>query len=79
MNQSKLTIKNGRVLLPRGISEKWNNAEVAVLPSQSNDTLIIKRVQKPLRRLSEIAERSPLSRMNKQAINREIQDYRARR
>ena len=79
MNKNKYIIKKGKVELPREISKTWDNAEITMLPSEDNDTLIIKRMQKPLRHLSEIAERNPLPRLSTQALNQEIKSYRAHR
>ncbi len=77
-SMNNLIVKNRKVALPPALGEQWENAQVAILPSRDNDTLIIKRMQKPLRRLSDIAARNTLPRMSKQAINKEIRAYRNR-
>lgn len=70
-------IKKNAVSLPRRLRKAWNEADVAVVAPSQGDTLILKRIRKPVQRLSEIAERNTLRPMNRQAVNREIAAYRS--
>jgi len=74
MTQKTLIIKNGMIKLPKGIQRAWKQVEVVIFPSK--DTLVVKKVQKPIRKLSEIAERISLSRMSSQEVEKEITSYR---
>ena len=78
MKIKKLTIKNSVVTLPREFEKRWNNAEVAVVSSPTEDTLILKRLQKPVQSLSTIAARNTRPPMSRGTINREIRAYRAK-
>ena len=46
MTTQTAKVKNGTIVLPRELRKAWKMAEVFVFPS--DDTLIIKKVQKPL-------------------------------
>lgn len=46
MTTQTTKIKNGTIVLPEELRKSWKMAEVFVFPS--DDTLIIKKVQKPL-------------------------------
>jgi hypothetical protein len=81
MNKPSITtitkVKKNAVSLPRRLRKAWNEANIAVVAPPQGDTLILKRVQKPVERLSEIARRNTLRPMKRQAVNREIAAYRS--
>lgn len=72
-----IKIKKNVVSLPRRLRKAWNEADVVVVAPSQGDTLILKRMHKPVQRLSEIAERNALRSMSRQAVNREIAAYRS--
>jgi len=70
-------VKNGMIVLPKGLRKTWKRTEVFIFPNK--DTLIIKKIQKPLSRLSELASRISLPKMTKKEIEKEIQAYRKKK
>lgn len=46
MTTKTLKVKNGTIVLPKELKKAWKMAEVFIFPSE--DTLIIKKIQKPL-------------------------------
>ncbi len=69
-----LKVKNGIIRLPKNVERQWNQADAVLFPSR--DTLVVKRVQKPLGKLSDIPNRISLPRMKAREIEREITAYR---
>ena len=79
MTQGTITVKNNAIRLPGKFRKEWNGLTVAVLVPTRGDTLILKRIAKPLMRLSEIASRNKRARVSRARINREIAAYRAKK
>ncbi len=67
-------IKNGIITLPEKIRKFWKETEIFIFPSK--DTLIVKKIQKPLSKLSDLAQRISSPKMNQKEIAKEIQNYR---
>jgi len=67
-------IENGTIALPQVIRQAWEKANVLIFPSQ--DTLLIKKVAKPINNLSEIANRITSKQMPLSTIAKEIKQYR---
>ena len=63
-------INNGAMTLPKEIRAAWQGARVLVMPT--DDTLIIKRMEKPLKKLSDLANRVSTPPMTQQEIDKEI-------
>ena len=78
MNSSILTIKNNAILLPTRFGKRWNNVEVAVIATEA-DTLVLKRIRKPVGRLADIATHINFPHMSRSAVNREILVYRSKK
>lgn len=75
MTTSTITkIQNGTIVLPKSLRKTWQKGDVFIFPSQ--DTLIVKKVQKSLSRLSDLASRVSSPKMTQKEIQKEIQDYR---
>ena len=72
------TIKNNAILLPTRFGKRWNNVEVAVIATEA-DTLVLKRIRKPVGRLADIATHIKFPRMSRSAVNREILAYRSKK
>ena len=68
------TIKDGKLILQEKHRKPWKKAKVFIFPS--NDTLIVKKVQKPLSNLSDLSSRISSPRMSKREIEKEIQSFR---
>lgn len=64
-------VKNGTIILPKKLRKAWQKAEVFIFPNP--DTLIIKKIQKPLSRLSELPSRISSPKMSQKEIEKEIQ------
>lgn len=69
-----LKVKNGTIKLPKNVQKQWKRADVVLFPS--HDTLVLKRLQKPLGKLSDIVGRISLPQMKTREIEREITAYR---
>lgn len=67
-------IKNGFISLPKEFRKSWENAEVYFRISE--DTAILKKIQKPLIKLSDLASKISFPKMNQKEIEKEIQNYR---
>jgi len=67
-------VKNGIITLPKKLWKAWKKGEIFIFPNK--DTLIIKKVQKPLSRLSNLASRISSPKMSQKEIEKEIQTYR---
>lgn len=69
-------VRNGKISfnLPRKLQKTWKEAEVFIF--QNEDTVILKRIQKPLAKLSDLVSKISSSRMSQKEINEEIQAYR---
>ncbi len=75
MTTSTITkIKNGAIVLPKTLQKKWQKGKVFIFPS--NDTRIVKKTQKPLSKLSDLALKISLPKMTQKEIQKEIQSYR---
>jgi len=70
-------VKNGMIILPKEFKKAWKKTEVFIFPSK--DTLIIKKIQKPLSRLSDLALRISSPKMGFKEIEKEIQSYRKKK
>ncbi|MBI4223696.1 MAG: hypothetical protein HY609_02080 [Deltaproteobacteria bacterium] len=66
-------IKNGALVLPRS----WKRADVFVLPLE--DTLIVKKLSRPARKISEIASLVKLPKLTAREIQKEIETYRRKK
>lgn len=77
MTTTTLKIINGTIRLPKELQRSWKQAQVLLFPSK--DTLIVKKVQKSIQKLSEVAERITLSSMSEREIEKEIAEYRRKR
>ena len=77
MTTMTLKVKNGTIKLPKIFQNAWKQAEVLLFPS--DDTLIVKKVQKPAGKLSQIARRASSPPMSAYELNREIAEYRKRK
>ena len=67
-------IENGTIALPRIIRQNWDKADILIFPSQ--DTLLIKKIEKSINNLSEIAQRISSKPAVKKIIAKEIKLYR---
>jgi hypothetical protein len=74
MTTTTLKVKNGTIKLPKALQNAWKQAEVILFPS--DDTIIVKKVQKPTGKLSGIARRVSSPPMNAQELNKEVAAYR---
>ena len=74
MTTQTTKVKNGALILPRDILKSWKKADVFVLPLP--DTLIVKKLAKPSRKLSEIASVVKLPKLTSREIQKEIQAHR---
>ena len=73
MTTQTATIKDGKITLPEKLRKPWKKAKVFIFPS--NDTLIVKKVQKPLSNLSDLASRISSPKISEREIKKEIQSY----
>ena len=73
MTTQTAKVKNGeiRIALPKKLRKTWKGADVFVFPAE--DSLLLKRIQKPLAKLSDLASRISSSKMSQKEINKEIQ------
>ncbi len=67
-------VKNGSITLPKKLWKTWKGAEVFVFPNE--DSLVVKKVEKPLSRLSDLASRISSPKMSQKEISKEVQSYR---
>lgn len=76
MTTQTTKIRNGKIsfTLPQKLQRAWRGAEVFVFPTE--DSLILKRISKPLSRLSDLASRISSHKISQKEINKEIQSYR---
>lgn len=74
MTTQTLKIKNGAIALPSVLLKKWQESDVLVFPSE--DTLLIKRIQNPLKKLSDLAGRISVKPFANKSIAQEIKNYR---
>ncbi len=74
MTTQTLKVENGRITLPKNLQKNWQKAEVFVFPNK--DTIVIKKIQKPLFRLSGLTSRISSPKMTQKEIEKEIQVYR---
>jgi len=77
MTTQTAKVKNGMIVLPKELRKSWKGVEVFVFPNK--DTLIIKKIQKPLPKLSDLASRIFSPKMSQREIEREIQAYRKKK
>jgi len=74
MMQTTLKVKNGVIRLPKELQKAWKQAEVMLFPS--DDTIVVKKLQKLPSKLSEIATRLTLPRSKSGDIEKEIKMHR---
>lgn len=74
MTATTLKVKNGTITLPKALQKAWKQAEVMLFPS--DDTLIVKKVQKPAGKLSGVARRVSSPPLSADELNKEIAAYR---
>jgi len=74
MTTKTAKVINGSLTLPREIGQLWERADVLLVPS--DDTLLVKRIGKPLKKLSDVAERIATPAMATNAIQEEVDQYR---
>jgi hypothetical protein len=77
MTTQTAQVKNGTIVLPSRIRQSWKTGRVLVFSSQ--DTLIVKKVRRPLSRLSELPSRISSKKMSQKQIEGEIQAFRKNR
>lgn len=77
MTTQTTKVKNGTITLPKEFRKAWKEADVFIFPNK--DTLIIKKLQKPFPRLSEIASKVSSKKMSQKEIKKEIRAYRKKR
>ena len=75
MTSQTAKVINGSITLPRALRERWENADVLIVPA--DDTMVMKRIGKPLKRLSDAAERVSSAPLSQEEIADEIAAYRA--
>ena len=74
MTSQTTKIKNGIIVLPPNLRRAWKEGEVFIFPNK--DTLIIKKLQRSVSRLSKIASKISSKRMSQKEIEKEIQAFR---
>ena len=76
MTTQTIKVKNGeiKIALPKELRKSWKGADVFVFPTE--DSLLLKVVQKRLAKLSDLASRISVSQMSQKEINEEIKSYR---
>ena len=74
MATTTLKVKNGTITLPKALQKAWKQAEVILFPS--DDTLIVKKVQKSSGKLSGIADRISSPALSVRELHKEISAYR---
>lgn len=67
-------IQNGTVKLPTPLSKKWQNVDIVVVPLK--EAIILKRLNRPFGKLSDIALANDLPALSDSVIEKEIADYR---
>lgn len=77
MTTTTLKIKNGTIKLPKDLQKSWKQADVLLFPTK--DTLIVKKVQNPIQKLSEIADRITFSPLTQREVAKEVAEYRRKR
>ena len=77
MTTQTTKVKNGMIVLPKELRKAWKRVEVFIFPNE--DTLIIKKIQKPLPKLSDLASRISSPKMSQKEIEKEIQAYRKKK
>ena len=70
-------VKNGMIILPKELRKTWKKVDVFIFPNE--DTLIIKKIQKPFPKLSDLASRISSPKMSQKEIEKEIQAYRKKK
>jgi len=76
MTTQTAKVINGTLTFPRDLKPQWDNAELLLIQT-GDDTMIVKRMEKPLASLSEVAERVSAPAMTSEEIADEIAAYRA--
>ncbi|OHA70434.1 MAG: hypothetical protein A3E07_02635 [Candidatus Wildermuthbacteria bacterium RIFCSPHIGHO2_12_FULL_45_9] len=74
METTSLKVKNGIIKLPKDLQKAWQQADVLIYPS--DDTLIVKRVQKSKGKLSDIAKQTSLPPLSQKEMVKEITTWR---
>jgi hypothetical protein len=80
MTQGTVTIKDNSIRLPEKLrgNKSWNDSKLLMFMPPKGDTLILKRISKPVVKLSFIAKRNKLAPISRTAINKEIAAYRTK-
>lgn len=73
MNSQITTIKNGIIVLPKAIRKAWQGANIFLLPGE--DSILIKKIEKPLERFSDLADRIKSPKINWGEIENEIRAF----
>lgn len=76
MSAKIVKIQDGTITLPKELRRKWQQAEVLIMPSEENDSLLVKKIQKSKLKLSELAKIVKLPRMSTGQVQKEIENYR---
>lgn len=63
-------VKNGTIILPKRLQKTWEKRKVFMFPFE--DILIIKKIRKPLPKLSDLASRISSPKMSQKEIEKEI-------
>lgn len=66
-------IKDGKIILPKEIQRSWSREKAFVFSNK--DTIVIKKIKKPLSPISNLASRVSSPKMTSEEIQKEIQDY----
>lgn len=74
MTAATAKVKNGTITLPKKNFKRPGRKQGFLFFFK--DTLIVKKMQKPLSNLSAVAKRISLPKMSKKEIEKEIQNYR---
>lgn len=67
-------IKNGTIVLPKEIQKSWAGIDVFMLPRE--DSILIKKIEKPQEQLSDLADKVKSPKMSGKEIEQEIEDFR---
>lgn len=67
-------VKNGKIVLPSIISQAWEKSEVLIYPKRNS--ILIKKIQKSFKNLSELAKRTSSKKLSPSVIQKEIEAFR---
>lgn len=74
MTPQTTKVENGKIVLPKQLRKAWKEAKIFLFPNE--DTLVVKRIRKPLAQLSELASRVSSTKLSRKEIEKEIQAFR---